>query len=111
MKILNHSKHPLLKREEIQFVIESEKSPTYEEIANIVSEKVGKPVENIDILFVRGSFGKKTFESAVYVYENVEEKNRIKVKTQKQRIAEKKAAEEARKAEEEAKKNVSESTE
>jgi len=105
MKILTNTKNELLNRQEIKLIVESEKSPNYPELALAISEKIGKPVENVDILSVYGHFGTKTFEASAHVYDSSEDKNRIKVKTKKQRDTEKKAIEEAKKSEAESKKN------
>jgi len=106
MEILTNNKNDLLNRPEIKLTLESEKSPSYSELALMDSEEIAKPVENVDILSVYGSFGSNLFEASVYVYDSEDDKNRIKRKTKKQRDADKKALEEAKKAEEEAKKNA-----
>ncbi|MBS3093038.1 hypothetical protein J4456_00475 [Candidatus Pacearchaeota archaeon] len=96
----NEKRNELFKRTEIEFVIESEINPTYEEVRNMVAEKYSKPAENVDVLTVKGNFGKQSFNSIVYVYDTTEKLAEIKSleKTRKKRKEEDKAKKEAEKA-------------
>lgn len=96
MNIIKNIKNESLRRQELLFKIESEKGPSFSEMKQKISEKFSKPEENIDVYGVKGSFGKNVFEVSANVYDSkkdLEQAIEMK-KTQKQRKAEKKAAEE-----------------
>lgn len=103
MQIINNIRNDLLKRNEIFSLVESEKNPSFNEMKKQVSEQVGKPEENIDVYNIKGSFGSKEFKINFNVYDSKEDLEKSKIKTKKQRNAEKKAKEEATKATEEEK--------
>jgi len=96
MDIIKNIQNHALKRQELLFKIESEKSPSFSEMKQKISEKFSKPEENIDVYGVKGSFGKKIFEVRANVYDSKKAlENAIEMKkTQKQKKAEKKTAEE-----------------
>jgi len=103
MQIINNIRNDLLKRNEITYLVESEKNPSFDEMKKQVSEQVGKPEENIDVYNIKGSFGSKGFKINSNVYDSKEDLEKSKMKTKKQRDAEKKASEDAAKATEEEK--------
>lgn len=104
MKLQNQKRNDLLKREEVIFSLEAEKNPSFSECKKMISEKFKKAEDQVDVYCVKGSFGKNSFIIKAYVYDSKDAFDRAVQKTQKQRVAEKKALEEAKKAEEEAKK-------
>lgn len=68
----------LLKRQELVAELESEKSPSFEEIRNLVAEKSGKPEENVEVRAVKGSFGKRVFVIDAYIYDSKEDLDNMK---------------------------------
>ncbi len=103
MQIINNTRNDLLKRNEISYLVESEKNPSFDEMKKKVSEQVGKPEENIDVYNIKGNFGSKEFKINAKVYDSKEDLEKSKMKTKKQRDAEKKADGEAAKDVEEEK--------
>jgi len=95
-KILKQHKNPLLHREEILISIESESSPSFEE----VKKHMGKNEDLVIIKRVKGNFGAKSFNAEVFVYDSKEAKDKVEVIPKKIR---KKMEEEAKKKLEETK--------
>jgi len=93
----------LFNRDEVKGILEAEKNPSYEELKQEISKEIKKPIENIEVNFLKGSFGSKEFNFNAFVYDTKEDLEKLKPKTRKQRKEEIKAAEEAKKAEIEAK--------
>ena len=125
-KIIKQEKNPFLEREELVLEIQSDSTPTSDEVKKeilaargIPSEKgtdvpslSGKDAELTVIKKINTSFGKRIFTVEAVVYDNAEAKKKIETipqKVRKKMEADKKAEiESARKAEEEAKKTEEE---
>lgn len=103
MEIKSDSRNELFKRNEISGVVEAEKNPGFDVVRKMISEKTGKPEENIDVYNVRGSFGSNKFGIGAYVYGSKEDLEKAIQKTRKQRREEKKAGEEKAKVDAEKK--------
>jgi len=106
MEVIKDKKNELFKRQELSLVVDGDKNPGFSEVRKMISEKVGKPEENIDVLKVEGSFGQKKFDVEAYVYnskEDLDVMGQLRL-TKKQKDEAKKVEEEAKKVEEEAKK-------
>lgn len=99
MEMKRDFKNELLKRQEIIFEIESDKNPTFTDVKKMISEKLSKPEENIDVYSIKGNFGERLFTICAYIYSSKKDLEKIKKlqKTQKQRNEEKKSAEEEKK--------------
>ncbi len=95
-QIINQQKNPFLKREEYLIKIESETSPSFEDI----QKQMNKDAELTIIKKVQGKFGTKIFNAEVFVYDSKEAKEKIEVIPKK---IKKKLEEEAKKKAEEAK--------
>lgn len=104
MEIQKEIQNKVLKRTEIEAVVESDKNPSFPEIKSQVSKHSGKPEENVDVLNVIGSFGKNKFKIIAHVYDKKEdlEKSLEMRMTQKKKEEIKKAEEARKKAEAEA---------
>lgn len=117
MEYQKNIKNQLMKRQEISFIVKSEKNPGFSDMKKKISEETNKPEENIDVYGVQGKFGRDTFLIKAFVYETKADLDAIKIlsKTKKQRKTEqedaKKAEEEAKKAMEDAKKAKEETKE
>ncbi len=99
-EILEHKKNPLLDREEVTAILEASITPSLKQTAELISEKFGKPVENIVIQKIKGQFGSGYFKTFAKVYDNIKSKEKYEVVTRKHR---KKLADEVKKVAEEAK--------
>jgi len=105
IKIIQEIENPLFSRKEIQFEIDSEITPSHEEIIKLISEKFSTDASKIKIHKIEGKFGVKKFLIIVDIYNSKEDKESYEIKTKKQREAEKKSREEeAKKLAEEKKK-------
>jgi len=108
MNITKETHNELFKRKEIVFEIESEKNPSFNDMKKKLSDKFGKPEENINVFNIKGSFGKNNFVVSSYVYDSKDAFEKAIQKTGKQRREEAKALAEVKKAEAEAKKKAEE---
>lgn len=97
MEIKENIKNELFKRQELDIELEAEKSPSFSDVKKQIAEKVGKPEETIDVLKIKGSFGKNLFKVSAYVYDSKEDLGKMielrKTKKQRKSDAEAKAEE------------------
>jgi ribosomal protein S24E len=91
----------LFKRNEMIFVLETDKNPGFDESLKLISKQIGKPEEEIEVFGINGSFGTNRFVIDAHVYDSAKDLKKSEQKTQKQKIALK---EESKKAYEESKK-------
>jgi ribosomal protein S24E len=91
----------LLKRKEVILDFESDKTPSKQEIQQLLSKEFDKAEEVIVVDKIKGKFGSHTFRIEAKLYDDVDSKDKYEIITQKER---KKRAEEAKKVEEEKKK-------
>ncbi len=103
IKIVNEKQNDLFNRKEIDGVINSNTTPSNDEVLKILTEKFKVPEENIKIKGIYGRFGSHNFEIVANVYSTSEERNKTEQKTKQEKEAEKKAEEERVKADAEAK--------
>ncbi len=114
MKTITDNKNEIFKRHEVVLEIESVNNPTFDDMRKKVSEKFNKPLENVNVYSIKGSFGANVFLIKAYIYDSHETLKHIfhlsKTKKQKKKESDelKKAAEEKIKAEKEATKVVAE---
>ena len=89
MEQKSDTRNEIFKRNETSYELESEKNPSFEEMRKQISEQTKKPEENIKVYNIKGNFGSKQFKIDAYVYDSVDDLEKAKQKTQKQRKAEK----------------------
>lgn len=85
---LNQFKNSLLKRTEIEYLVEASQNPGFQKATELVSEKLKVQPENIAIKAVRGNFGKNQFIIEAFVYESVADKEKIEPKKKEKKKAE-----------------------
>lgn len=107
MEIQKEARNELMKRNEVSYIIEGEKTPSFSDIKQEISKKYSKSPDCIDVYNIKGKFGRTTFLIKAYVYDNPEMLVKVKdlTTTKKQKDAIKKALEDKKKAEDEAKKS------
>jgi ribosomal protein S24E len=110
MENLKKIKNNLMEREEIEFTIENDLTPSKEEIIKSLSEKLKKPEENIIVESIRGKFGSNTFSVSVLVYDSVESRKKYEVISKKEKKKRAKEEEDRKKKEGEMKKKEEEET-
>lgn len=101
MELKSNTRNESFKRDEVSFVIENDKTPSFDEMRERISDEMKKPEETIKVYNVKGNFGLKRFNVYAYVYDSEEDLKKAEQKSQKQIKA---AKEEAKKAHEESKK-------
>jgi len=108
MQITKETKNESLKRKEINFLIESDKNPSFAEMKKLISEKFSKDEDCIEVYNINGKFGRNTFLVKTLVYDSKDALEKAIQKSRKQRKEEKKALFDSKKAEAEAKKAAAE---
>ena len=81
MEFIKDTKNNLLKRREIQFVIETESNPGFANVQKVLIEKIKVPEENVAIKFVKNNFGSRKFLVEAFVYDSQSDKERVESKT------------------------------
>lgn len=106
MEIKKEMRNELLKRQEIEVVIESEKNPSFNEARKTIAEKYAKPEENVDVYSIMGKFGRKKFDVKAYIYDtknDLETIKKLQLTRKKRKELVKQAEDEKKKSEEERK--------
>ncbi|MBM3233453.1 hypothetical protein FJZ18_04795 [Candidatus Pacearchaeota archaeon] len=85
---LNQFKNSILKRIEIEYIVEAPQNPGFQKATEMVSDKLKAPSENIAIKAVRGNFGKNQFLIEAFVYESASDKERIEPKKKEKKKVE-----------------------
>jgi len=103
MEIKTDNQNSLLKRKEIKGELESENNPNFDEIKKLIASELKKPEETIEVLNIKGGFGKNIFHIDAHIYDSKEDLENIKKlkKTSKQRKEEKSAEKEKKESSEE----------
>lgn len=91
LKILKEKENLLFKRKEIQAVINSEITPSYANMAKLISEKFSIPEENIKIKKIKGKFGSSDFNIEMNIYASEKDKDDTEMKSKKESKTEKAA--------------------
>lgn len=82
-KITNERKNDLFGRKEFEIHVESNSTPSRDELGKLISEKLSSPVERMVIKKIDSNFGSNTFLIKVFVYNSEDEKNKIEPKKKK----------------------------
>ncbi len=69
--------NPLFGREEVEFFVKADKTPSEVEVEKMVAEKYSSSVENVKVRIIKGKFGSKEFLVRADIYKNVEDKTRF----------------------------------
>jgi ribosomal protein S24E len=80
MEILEDKQNIFLNRREVKIVVEAEKTPTYEDAINILSEQFRADKNLIVVKHVKGRFGRDTFLITAFIYKSEEDKERYEPK-------------------------------
>ena len=83
MKTVKDFSNPLLKRREIELVLQADSNPGFGEVKKKIAEH-SKVDENLVVVKkLKGSFGAKDFFVKAFIYENVNDKEAIEPKVKK----------------------------
>lgn len=66
----------LLGREELRFIIKTNKTPSFAEVLKIIAEQTKKPEETIFVDGIKGKFGRESFLIKAYAYKSKEDKEK-----------------------------------
>jgi ribosomal protein S24E len=94
-EIFKETKNPIFNRTEIEISVNSNSTPTKEQVIEFLEKKYSSSKDKIHIDSIRGGFGIQNFNVIARVYSSAEEKNSTETKSKKQRDEEKKTQEEA----------------
>jgi ribosomal protein S24E len=72
MHIKKDIKNVLMKRREVQIIVEAQKTPSFAEAAKLLAEHFKSPEENIMVEKVSGKFGRNTFLISASIYDTKE---------------------------------------
>ncbi|MCX8158794.1 MAG: 30S ribosomal protein S24e [Candidatus Pacearchaeota archaeon] len=86
--IIKDFKNDLLKRREVKVVIKESKNPGFERALKIIAEQFNANEENIVIKELKSKFGRDTFLIDAFIYDSVEDKNRIEPKKKEKKKSE-----------------------
>lgn len=101
-KIIEKKNNPLFNREEVVLEVVSNVSPSNSSVAKLIAEKFSSSEDKVKIKGIYGNFGTHVFTIHANVYKTIGDKEKIEIKTKKERDAEKKAKTEPKKPEEKA---------
>ena len=87
MKIIKEIKNDLLKRKEIQFVIEAEKNPGLDGSKRILVDRMKTSEDNVAVKFVKSKFGTNEFLIEAFIYGSKQDKERIEPKQKEKKKA------------------------
>ena len=93
-QIISKQENPLYNRREIEFTVDSEITPSREDIKKLISEKFSSELEATRIKGINGGFGSKTFTINANVYKSREEKENIEHKSKRDQISQSVSVEE-----------------
>ena len=80
MNITHDFKNVLLNRREISIVIDSASNPGFDKTASVISEHFNVSKDVLAIKSLKGNFGNNSFLVNAFIYDSVENKNRIEPK-------------------------------
>ena len=66
----------LLGREELRFIIKTNKTPSFADVLKLIAEQTKKPEENIFVEGIKGKFGRESFLIKAYAYKTKEDKEK-----------------------------------
>jgi ribosomal protein S24E len=83
MTIVNDFKNNLLKRREIEVVVQADKNPGLDQAKKLVAEQIGVSEEVVAVKTLTSRFGRDTFTINAFVYDSLKDKEQIEPKLKK----------------------------
>jgi len=80
LEILKEIENKLFDRKEVIVTIDSEITPSHQEVEKLLSEHFKTKIENIKIKKIKGKFGYKTFTILANIYSSKKEKDATELK-------------------------------
>jgi ribosomal protein S24E len=85
LNIIQNKENPFFNRKEIVFNLESQSTPTFKEVEELVSKEFSIPTENVYVEKIKGNFGLRSFMIYVQIYSSKEEKEKLIHKNKKKK--------------------------
>ena len=79
MEVKRDFRNDLLKRRELELVMEADSNPGFENSKKAIVEEFKSPEENIVVKSIMGSFGSNKFSIEAFIYDSVEDKEKIEL--------------------------------
>ncbi|MBM3247224.1 hypothetical protein FJZ17_01630 [Candidatus Pacearchaeota archaeon] len=80
MKIKKDFNNQLAKRREVEFILESDKNPSFDEMVKKVAEHFKANEEQVLVENIKGAFGSKEFLIVASIYESKELKDKAQAR-------------------------------
>ena len=77
MNVMKEFRNNLLKRKELIISIDAESNPGFEKVRQECVNYFSVAADNIVVKSIKGKFGRRNFVAEVFVYDSVENKNKI----------------------------------
>ncbi|PIN93793.1 30S ribosomal protein S24e [Candidatus Pacearchaeota archaeon CG10_big_fil_rev_8_21_14_0_10_31_24] len=87
MKITKEFQNKLLKRKEVEFVIEEKGNPGFEKVRKLVSDKFKAGEDTIAIKYIKSKFGSNDFFIEAFIYDSANDKLNIEPKIKEKKVA------------------------
>jgi len=78
--VIKDLRNELLKRREVKLIVKENKNPGFANALKIIAEQFNAKEENIAVKEVKSKFGRDTFLIDAFIYDSIEDKNRIEPK-------------------------------
>lgn len=88
MEVIHDFKNDLLKRREVKMVVEAESNPGFADAMKVIAEKFKSVEDVIKVNNVKSKFGRNTFLVDSFIYDSLEDRERIEPKPKKKAKAE-----------------------
>ena len=83
LEITSENENPLFKRKEVQLSLETQITPSKNEVIESLAEKFSTQAENISIKGIHGKFGSNDFTISANIYSTKEDKEKSERKSKK----------------------------
>lgn len=77
MNVIKDFRNSLLKRKELIISIDAESNPGFGKVKQECVDYFSATADNIVVKSIKGNFGRRNFVAEVFVYDSVEDKNKI----------------------------------
>lgn len=77
MNVIKDFRNNLLKRKELIISIDAESNPGLEKVKQECVDYFSAAADNIVVKSIKGKFGRRNFVAEVFVYDSIENKNKI----------------------------------
>ena len=80
MKVIKDFRNDLLKRREVEMVIEADNNPGFSESGNRITKEFNVALDNVAVKAIRGKFGSNEFLIEAFIYDSVSDLEKIEPK-------------------------------